>query len=733
MAIFKREARAFFGSAQAPVITAGFLVLTGLFYYLFVRGYADASLATVRSGRAVYLNIHAGIFHKLYGDVVLFLVFLVPAVTMRLLSAEYRSGRYDLIISWPVSERNWVLGKWLSAVAVVATLLLGTAFYFGLTVVLGGLTDPPTTVEIQPLLTSLLGLMLLGGAVAAIGLFASALLSHQAAAYFLGFALSLGLFLVGQLAIFLPGFLGTVAAELALGQHFLRFAGGVLDSRDIVYFLGLTAVGLAAAEAAFQQRRLHPRRRGRPWRTVLIVLLAAIFLQTVAVRRPLRVDVTSDRRFSLASQTEQILASLDRERPDPAGAGVLPPPSVEVLAFYQSLDGARQSVQALLTSISDASSRVHYEIIDPDTQPEMLMNYGVTVARTVIVSCDGRTTQLLEPDESQLASAIFRLATDTRPVVYWMLGHGEARIDLSESGGAEQLADLLAVAGYDVRPLVLPERLLLPADAAVVIWAGPKLDPDPTVLDLLDGYLETGGAMACFFGPDSPPALRAWTERHSIAQQNDVVIAPNRAGALAGVGLRTVTVVDGYGTHPAVRSLRAVATTFPLVQTLRHVADELPHIRGEVLLKTGPDTWCETDPDTRYSGNPRFDADEDRRGPLPFGVALTIDAPDTTSSDGPGRMVLIGSSAFVVNANIGLYGNRDLALNLIGWLAAEEDLLGLRGRRASFQPLLLENNTKEWLGWISVLGWPGLVGVGWWLLLLWSGRRGQPRRSPRED
>jgi len=366
------------------------------------------------------------------------------------------------------------------------------------------------------------------------------------------------------------------------------------------------------------------------------------------------------------------------------------------------------------------------------------MKYGVTVFRTVIVVCDGRTTHLLEPDESQLASAIFRLATNTRPVIYWMLGHGEARIDLAESGGADQLADLLSVAGYEVRPLVLPERLHLPADAAAVIWAGPKLDPDPAVIDLLTEYLRAGGAMACFFGPDSPPTLREWTERHSIIQRNDIVIAPNRAGALAGVGLRTVTVVDGYGTHVAVRSLRAVATTFPLVQTLSHAPDDAPHISGEVLLLTGADTWSETDPETRYSGSPRFDVDQDRRGPLPFGVALTIGNPDTTISDDEtepeaGRLVLIGSSAFVVNANIGLYGNRDLALNLLGWLVEEEDMLGLRGRRASFQPLLLENRTKEWLGWISVLGWPGLVGVGWWLLLLWAGRRGQTRRSPRED
>ncbi len=722
LAIARRESCAYFTSTQAPVITAGFLVLTGLFYYLFVRGYADASQATIASGRLGFLNLHAGIFHKLYGDLVLFLVFLMPAVTMRLLSGEYRSGRYDLITSWPVSERQWVIGKWLSAVAVAGVLLLGTAFYFGLTQMLGHLVDPPVQPQWQPLVTSLTGLLLLAGAIAALGVFASALVSHQAAAYFLGFALSLGLFLVGQLAIFLDGTAGHVAGELSLGAHFLRFAAGVFDSRDVIYYVGLIAVSLAAAEAALTQRRLPAGRRARPWLGVLVVLLVAIFAQTIAIRRPLRADFTPDRLYSLAPQTEQILHGLDRDRPGPGGH-LLPPVDVEAVGFYQNLDGARQSMQALLQSFADVTPRFTFRLINPDTDPDLVREYAVDVARTVIVSCEGRRWHLLEPDEGQLASAVYRLASNTRPVIYWMLGHGEARIDLDESGGASQLAGMLGDAVYAVRPLVLPERLMVPADAAAIVWAGPKLDPDPAVLQLLDAYLDGGGAMCCFFGPDSPQGVRSWTDRHSIALQDDVVIAPNRAGARAGVGLRTVTVVDGYGTHPAVRSMSAVATTFPYTQTLRHVPEELPRITGEVLLKTGSDTWGETDLDTRVSGAPRFDPQTDSRGPRPFGVALEIAAAEADSTATSGRMILVGSSAFVANANIGLYGNRDLALNLVGWLVQEEDLVGIRGRRASFQPLLMDRRTSDWLGGIAVLGWPGFVGLLWLGLVLIRQRR----------
>jgi len=708
LAIARREIRAFMSSTQAPVITAGFLVLTGLFYVLLVRSYDATSLATLKSGRMVYLNLHAGIFHKLYGTVVLFMLFLVPAVTMRLVSGEYRSGRYDLMASWPVAPVRWVVGKWLSAVAVVAVLLVGTSFYFGLTSVLGEMSETPVAPEWQPLVTSLLGLLLLGGAVAAWGVAASAALKHQAGAYFLAFALGLMLFLVGQLEPYAPGVLGRLASELALSDHFLRFAGGVLDSRDVLYFLGLTAVGLMVASAFLEQRRLASGRRLRPWWPALVVLVMVVFVQAVAMRRPMRVDLTPNRLYSLAPQTEQILGTLDTAAPT----------DVHLVAFYQTLDGARQQIQALLQSFADASPRVTFELVDPDADPESVRVHGVAVARTVSVVCQDRRRLLLEPDEGQLAGAIYRLATDTRPVAYWLLGHGEARIDLEEPGGASQLASMMLDAGYAVRPLVLDGRRVLPTDAQLLMWAGPKLDPSVTDFEILDSFLRQGGAAACFFGPDSPESVRRWTERYNVIQNDDVVVAPSQTGTLAGVSLRTVTVAEGYGEHPSVRRQKGVITTFPLVQTLRPVQREMAGLQGAPILATGPDTWAESDPRHRYSGRPSFDRESDRQGPLPFGVAMEVAAADSSATDA-GRLVIVGSSGFVTNANISLYGNRDLALNLVGWLATEEDLLGIRGRRASFQPLLLDATTKEWLGWVAVLVWPALVGLGWFGLVVY--------------
>lgn len=712
LAIARREVRTFMTSTQAPVIAVGFLVLTGLSYYFLVRGYDSASLATLRSGRPVFLNLHVGIFHKLFGYVLLLLLFLMPAVTMRLMSGEYRSGRYDLLASWPVPSRHWVVGKWLSAVAVAVVLLLASTFYFGLTSLLGSLATPPVTPHWQPLVTSLLGLLLLASAIAAWGTAASAALSHQAGAYFLTFALCLGLFTVGQLEPFVPGLLGAVLQELSLAGHFLRFAGGVLDSRDIVYYLGLTVLGLAVASAMLEQRRLAPGRRLRPWASVVVVLAVVVFMQVVAVRRPLRADLTPDRLYSLAPQTEQLLDALSTAGP---GGEAAP---VHLVAFYQSLDGNRQHAQSLMQAFADRTPHVTYQFIDPDADPAAVRQYGVTVARSVVAESGDRRRLLLEPDEGPLAGAIYRLATDTRPVIYWLLGHGEARIDLEEPGGATMFAGLLRDAGYAVRPLVLSGRVHLPSDADLLVWAGPKLDPAPADLAVLDRFLRQGGAMGCFFGPDTPAPVRAWTEAYNIIQNDDVVVAPSRGGALAGVDLRTVAVTEGYTDHAAVARLKAVTTVFPLVQTLRSKQAVLEGVSGHPILFTGPDSWSESDPEFRYSGLPSFDPPADRPGPSAFGAALRVTPADTTAGHQDGRLVVVGSSAFVTNSNLGLYGNRDLALSLVGWLAAEEDLLGIGSRRSSFQPLLLDDVTREWLGWVAVLAWPAFIGLAWFGLVL---------------
>lgn len=738
--VSRRETSAFFHSAMAPVVLSGFLVLAGLFFTVFVWAYAENSVVAIRSGRGAYLNLTEGIFQPLVADMTLFMLFLLPAVTMRLLSGELRSNRVDLILSWPVPARAWVLGKWLSAMGVAACLTLAGTAYFAVVALLG---KP----EIGPMLVAAFGLLLLSGSVAAWGMVFSGLFPYQVIAYFLSFAFTLALFMAGALAPHVPAGFGRLLNELSLSEHFLRLSRGVLDSRDVVYYLGLTAVGLAVAVAAFAGRMQPPGRRRRGWAPVVLIAAVAIFAQIIAVRRPLAFDATPDDRYSLAPQTIQVLDALDHD--------------VQITAFYQRIDPARKSMEVLLRSLSDGSSHVKHRFVDPESEPDLVSQYDITVARTVVVEAADRSQTLLEPDEGQLINMVYRLATNTRPVVAYVLGHGEHLFGEEQRSSYASAVDLLDDNGYELRPLVLPERAEIPANFDLVIMAGPKLDPSPAELAALDAYLARGGALLALLNPPTPEAIRTWARRYNVILEGDVIVSPARENDLVGVGLRTVVVASGYGQHPIVRDLDGIATIFPLTQSLHPVQKEMPGQKGEILFLSGPGSWGERTEATKFTGEPTYDAGEDLQGPLPIAVAVEIANADSvgggssprrdvvppTSVPGKaaqqiadrereaaernslfappqrGRLVIVGSSDFATNANLGLYGNRDLLLNIANWLVQEEVLINLRARPSSFQPLTLGPNHRALVGWLCALGWPLVVGGGSFALVLRHRRR----------
>ncbi len=122
-------------------------------------------------------------------------------------------------------------------------------------------------------------------------------------------------------------------------------------------------------------------------------------------------------------------------------------------------------------------------------------------------------------------------------------------------------------------------------------------------------------------------------------------------------------------------------------------------------------SWVERDPDTMYSGLAKFNRGVDVAGPHPLAVVMELHpaAGDTTSSGVPGRSVIVGNSEFLNNSNLNLGGNRDLMLNMLGWLAREETLIELRGRDPLSQPVILTTSQKKAVLWGAPVVWPLFV------------------------
>jgi gliding motility-associated transport system permease protein len=227
--IFNKEFKTYFISPIAYIVIAVFLLLTGWFFFTTFFIYGQASLRT-------FFDLLPMIFS-----------FVIPAVTMRLFSEELNVGSYEILLTMPVSITDVVLGKFLAGVVFVAVMLIPTLSY-PITVSLLGQLDW------GPVVGGYLGAVFLGAAFSAVGLFASSLTRNQITAFMISMAICLALTLIDRMLLFFPrSFLG-VLGYLGANLHFENSSKGIIDSRDILYFLSVSFVGLYGTHLSLQKK-----------------------------------------------------------------------------------------------------------------------------------------------------------------------------------------------------------------------------------------------------------------------------------------------------------------------------------------------------------------------------------------------------------------------------------------------------------------------------------------------
>lgn len=244
-ALAKRELGFYFNSPIAYIVIALFLVVSGAM--LFVFNVPDAGLDFFAVNEASLRGLFGPTSPEGFGGIPLLFVFLVPAVTMRLIAEEKRTGTIELLVTWPVTDTQIVLGKYLGSVLFIGIMLLAT---LPLVFIVGGLGP----MDVGLVIGGYLGLLLLGAAYAALGLMTSAWTKNQIVAYLVG-ALICGLF------YFIDGMLGLLwdgardfFAGLSFKAHFQNVARGVVDLRDIIFYASFIAVSLVVTVMSLSSR-----------------------------------------------------------------------------------------------------------------------------------------------------------------------------------------------------------------------------------------------------------------------------------------------------------------------------------------------------------------------------------------------------------------------------------------------------------------------------------------------
>jgi ABC-2 type transport system permease protein len=178
----------------------------------------------------------------------LIFLFFVPAITMRLLAEEKKSGTLELLTTKPVSDLEIVLGKFLAAWTLLATALAPTLVYLITMMSLG-------RIDIGPVVSGYLGLLLMGGVYISVGLLASSLTENQIVAFILSFLMVFVLFMLDKVLMYVPEAFTSTLEFLSMDYHFSNIARGVIDSRNVIYFGSLLGFSLFLSTVALERRK----------------------------------------------------------------------------------------------------------------------------------------------------------------------------------------------------------------------------------------------------------------------------------------------------------------------------------------------------------------------------------------------------------------------------------------------------------------------------------------------
>ncbi|HEY7540372.1 MAG TPA: ABC transporter permease subunit [Methylomirabilota bacterium] len=248
-AIFKKEMRLYFTSPVAWVVFTIFLLIAGYFFYSIFAFFTLASMQSAMNpqmGRD--LNVTDSVMRPLFSNVSVILLLLMPLVTMRLFAEERRAGTIELLLTYPVRDGAVLAGKYLAALALYAIMIALTLLYPGIVVYFARL-------EWGPILTGYLGLLLMGATFIAVGVFASSLTENQIVAAITTFGVLLIFWILGWSADYAGGTAGKVLQFLSILEHNDSFSKGVLDTKDVLYYLNFTVLALFLTLRSLEARR----------------------------------------------------------------------------------------------------------------------------------------------------------------------------------------------------------------------------------------------------------------------------------------------------------------------------------------------------------------------------------------------------------------------------------------------------------------------------------------------
>jgi len=453
--------------------------------------------------------------------------------------------------------------------------------------------------------------------------------------------------------------------------------------------------------------------------STLIVLGILVAVNYIGKKQNKRWDLTANAQFSLADQSKNVVAKLDK------------PLQVQVFDKEQEFQRYRDR----LKEYEYNSKQITTEYIDPDKKPAVAQAAKVQQYGTLIFNYQGRSERTTGNTEQDITNTIIKVVSGQTKKVYFTQGHGEHDTGSGDRDGYQAINSALVNENYTVDKLALAQSPKVPDDATVVVVAGPKTDFFPPEIEALKKYLENNGKLLLMLDPPDAANAQPLTNLIALAHEwgidvtNTVVVDASGIGRQLGAGPE-MPIAASYPAHPITDRFR-VASAYPLARGLTVVSGGVNGHTATAIVESSPQSWAEADLKSIQEGK-EVSLDEakgDKPGPITLAAAVNTakaDAnPPAGQNDAPKpetRVVVFGDSDFASNVVFGFSGNKDLFMNTIGWLSQQENLISIRPKEAADRRLKSLTATEQLvLTYASWLLMPLVVfGVG---IYSWMRRR----------
>jgi ABC-type uncharacterized transport system involved in gliding motility auxiliary subunit len=419
--------------------------------------------------------------------------------------------------------------------------------------------------------------------------------------------------------------------------------------------------------------------------TLFLVLLLSITgsLAWLSARYSYEADWSESGRNTLSDASTILLNQLDGP--------------VSIISYATENEDIRRSVTSIINRYQKHKPDISLVFVNPDLIPDEIRTLGIKLNGELLIEYQGQKENLKNISEQSVTNALQRLARSGERWIVFLNGHGERKAHGQANHDLGNWVQQLESSGFKTQPHILAEKPQLPANTSVLILAGPQVNLLPGEVKLINQHVVEGGNLLWLIDPGAQHGLTPLAKTLGITLESGVIVDP--ATQMLGLNDPRFALVANYAAHDITKNIDAL-TLYPQAVGIKLIPP--PGWTSHDLLRTDKRSWSETG---KISGSVQFNSGTDLAGPFTIGIALTRKIPmsetqSTNTQPRVQRIVVIGDGDFLSNAYLGNGGNLKMGMNIINWLAHDDNFIDIPLKMASDKNLQLSSMAQ------------GIIGIG---------------------